>query len=173
MAKFLPLFVVLRNVGPVTIFVDVVRRDEYASLGCALGGPEAEVTWRVSALSAVRRRKSVKARCLAVVIRDNIWDGGARLSTLSKGHLNWLNGRLERCDEDRSVLCSVTNKVGRLPSSVAPVSNLAPAKSNAPISQMADLPSFWQAPDSNPKTVAQSPHMIFLPLALHVLTDSE
>ena len=37
MTTFLPLFVVLGNFGEVSIFVDVVRKDEYASLGCALG----------------------------------------------------------------------------------------------------------------------------------------
>ena len=140
MTKFLLLFVVLRNFGQVTIFVAVVRKDEYASLGCALGGPKAEVTLRVSAPLAVRWQKSLEARCPAVVVHDNMWDGETRLSTLSKGHLNWLNGRLKRCDEDRSVLCSVTNKIGRLPSSVSLVSNLAPAKFNAPILKMADLP---------------------------------
>ena len=90
----------------------------------------------------------------SVVLRNfgqvTMWDGEARLSTLSKRHLNWLNSRLKRCDEDRSVLYSVTNKIGRLPSSVAPVSNPAPAKFNDPISKMADLPSFWQALVSNP-----------------------
>ena len=79
MTKLLPLFVVLSNFGQVTIFVDVVRKDEYASLGCALGGPEVEVTLRASALSAVRWRKSVEARCFSVVIPDNVWDGEARL----------------------------------------------------------------------------------------------
>ena len=37
MTRFLLLFVVLRNFDQVMIFVEAVRNDEYASLGCALG----------------------------------------------------------------------------------------------------------------------------------------
>ena len=37
MTTFLPLFVVLRKFGQVSIFVDVVGKDEYANPGCALG----------------------------------------------------------------------------------------------------------------------------------------
>ena len=37
MTRFLPLFVVLRNIDQVTIFVEAVGNNEYASLGCRLG----------------------------------------------------------------------------------------------------------------------------------------
>ena len=102
MTTSLPLFVFLRTFGQVFIFADVVRKDEYASLGCALGirrvaqrdpKPKSRespaVRWRksVDSLSCCRDRRQHVEQC----------DQQARLSTLSKGYLNWLNGRFKRC----------------------------------------------------------------------------
>jgi hypothetical protein len=37
MTTFLPLFIILRKFGQVSIFVDVVGKDDYTNLGCTLG----------------------------------------------------------------------------------------------------------------------------------------
>jgi hypothetical protein len=106
---FLPLVVVLGNFGQISIFVDVVGKDKYASLVCIAkagrrcGWEFAEqhrgIRSHVESLGGEMDRKGVETRCLAVVIRDNMSDGAIikpkGLSTLSKGYLSWLNGRLE------------------------------------------------------------------------------